>query len=159
MSSEDAAHLKREEVPTIADDAARTHKKQSLSKQHTLSHFRLSPGSPSLPGPVDTAILISICALGWPVCERGRDLPQQAGQGHQVRRGGREAASQELHDAESPEIEASTRPEERESFQQRRSTMALWSSLGLAALSGVLTSIGLVAALWHMAWWSGSQGS
>ena len=36
--------------------------------------------------------------------------------------------------------------------------MALWSSLGLAALSGVLTTIGLVAALWYMAWWVGVAG-
>ena len=66
---------------------------------------------------------------------------------------------QELRDAEPSEIEAlSTPPEEREPVLQRRSTMALWSSLGLAALSGVLTTIGLVAALWHMAWWVGVAG-
>ena len=66
---------------------------------------------------------------------------------------------QELRDAEPSEIDAlSTPPEEREPVLQRRSTMALWSSLGLAALSGVLTTIGLVAALWHMAWWVGVAG-
>ena len=112
-------------------------------------------------GPVDTAILISICALGCALSVNvvGIVLNRLVKDIKYVEVAERLPILQELSEAESSEIEAlDTPPEEREPFQQRRSTMALWSSLGLAALSGVLTAIGLVAALWHMAWWVGLAG-
>jgi hypothetical protein len=46
-------------------------------------------------------------------------------------------------------------PEERESQQKKRANVVLGYSLGIAILSIALTLTGLVAALWHMAWWIG----
>ena len=112
-------------------------------------------------GPVDTAILISICALGCALSVNvvGIVLNRLVKDIKYVELAERLPILQEIGDAESSEIEALyPSPEERVPVQQRRSTMALWSSLGLAALSGVLTTIGLVAALWHMAWWVGVAG-
>lgn len=43
----------------------------------------------------------------------------------------------------------------RESLQKRRTDVALPYSVGIAALSIVLTLTGMVAALWYMAWWIG----
>jgi hypothetical protein len=115
-------------------------------------------------GPADTAILISICALGcaFSVNVVGIVLNRLVKDIKYVQLAERLPILQELGEAEPSEIEAlyptSDDPEERVPVQQRRSTMALWSSLGLAVLSGVLTTIGLVAALWHMAWWVGVAG-
>ena len=112
-------------------------------------------------GPADTAILISICALGcaFSVNVVGIVLNRLVKDIKYVQLAERLTILQELGEAESSEIEALyPPPEERVPIEQRRSTMALWSSLGLAALSGVLTTIGLVAALWHMAWWVGVAG-
>jgi ABC-type multidrug transport system fused ATPase/permease subunit len=39
--------------------------------------------------------------------------------------------------------------------QKRRTEIILLVSLGMLAVSGLLTLIGLVAALWHVAWWIG----
>ena len=112
-------------------------------------------------GRVDTAILISICALGCALSVNvvGICLNRLVKDIKYVEVAERLTILQEIRDAESAEIEALyPPPEERESVRRRRSTMALWSSLGLAALSSVLTMIGLVAALWHMAWWVGVAG-
>ncbi len=112
-------------------------------------------------GPVDTAILISICALGCALSVNviGIVLNRMVKDIKYVELAERLPILQELRDAEPSEIEAlSTPSEDREPVLRRRSTMALWSSLGLAALSGVLTTVGLVAALWYMAWWVGVAG-
>jgi hypothetical protein len=112
-------------------------------------------------GPVDTAILISICALGCALSVNavGIVLNRLVKDIKYVEVAERLPILQELSEAESSEIEALyPHSEEREPFRKRRSTMALWSSLGLATLSGALTTIGLVAALWYMAWWVGVAG-
>lgn len=46
-------------------------------------------------------------------------------------------------------------PQVRESLHKRRTDVALRYSVGIAALSIVLTLTGMVAALWYMAWWIG----
>jgi ABC-type multidrug transport system fused ATPase/permease subunit len=40
-------------------------------------------------------------------------------------------------------------------LQKRRTEVILLISLGMLTVSGLLTLIGLVAALWHVAWWIG----
>jgi len=112
-------------------------------------------------GPVDTAILISICALGCALSVNvvGICLNRLVKDIKYVEIAERLPILQEVRDAESSEIEALyPPPDERESVQRRRSALALRLSLGLAALSAALTVIGLVAALWHMAWWVGVAG-
>ncbi len=42
-----------------------------------------------------------------------------------------------------------------QAMQKRRTGIVLRYSLGILALSALLTLIGMVAALWHMAWWVG----
>jgi hypothetical protein len=42
-----------------------------------------------------------------------------------------------------------------ESLRKRRTGIVLGDSLGILALSGLLTLTGMTAALWHMAWWIG----
>jgi hypothetical protein len=109
-------------------------------------------------GPVDTEILIAICALGCalPVNVVGIILNRLVKDVELVETGEMVTALQSFRGADSSEVEALyPPPEERASLRRRRSTLALWWSLGAAALSGVLTVIGLVAALWHMAWWVG----
>ncbi len=46
-------------------------------------------------------------------------------------------------------------PQARESLHKRRTDGALRYSVGIVALSIVLTLTGMVAALWYMAWWIG----
>ncbi len=46
-------------------------------------------------------------------------------------------------------------PQDRASLHRRRTGIALSYSLGILALSIVLTLVGMVAALWYMAWWVG----
>jgi hypothetical protein len=45
-------------------------------------------------------------------------------------------------------------PRTREAARKRRAAFALRYSLGIVALSSVLTLAGILAALWHMAWWT-----
>ena len=110
-------------------------------------------------GRVDTAILIAICAFGCalPVNVVGICLNRLAKDVEQVETSEMATALQAFEDADDSEIEALyPPPKERESLRRRRSTLTLWWSLGAAALSGALTAVGLVAALWHMAWWVGA---
>jgi len=46
-------------------------------------------------------------------------------------------------------------PKALESLRKRRTGIVLGSSLGILALSVLLTLTGMTAALWHMAWWIG----
>jgi ABC-type multidrug transport system fused ATPase/permease subunit len=46
-------------------------------------------------------------------------------------------------------------PQAKESLHRRRTGIALRYSVGIVAMSIVLTLIGMVAALWYMAWWIG----
>ena len=110
-------------------------------------------------GPVDTAILISICALGCALSVNvvGICLNRLVKDIKYVEIAERLPILQEVRDAESSEIEALyPPPEEQETLRRKRSTRALWWSSGFQALSGTLTGIALVAALWHVAWWIGT---
>ena len=46
-------------------------------------------------------------------------------------------------------------PKARESRQKRRSGVVLVYALGVLVLSALLTVTGMIAALWHLAWWIG----
>ena len=108
-------------------------------------------------GPVDAAVRISVslfaCALpmnaaGIVVVRLTRDLMDF---------GVDDLALQAFKESGFPEIDAYFPPApERAVHLQRRAALTLRYSLVLAAISAALTLAGLVAALWHMAWWIGS---
>ena len=107
-------------------------------------------------GPVDGMIRISIttlaCAL--PLNVAGICLLRLIKDVKDI--GLDDLALQAFRDAGFPDIEAYfPLPQERDALLKRRSNVALLYSLGIAALSIALTLTGLVAALWHMAWWIG----
>jgi MFS family permease len=65
-------------------------------------------------------------------------------------------ALQAFREADFPNIDAYfPAARDREVHSRRRSNAALLYSFGIIALSFTLTVIGLVAALWHLAWWLG----
>jgi len=108
-------------------------------------------------GPVDAAVRISVtvCACALPMSVAGivvlrltKDLTDF---------GVDDLALQAFKESGFPEIEAyfPTAPERAE-LLKRQAGVALRYSLAIAALSAALTFAGLVAALWHMAWWIGS---
>jgi hypothetical protein len=107
-------------------------------------------------GPVDAAIRISVtlfaCAFpmdvaGIVVLRLTKDL---------LDFGVDDLALQAFKESGFPEIDAYFPPApERAALLKRRSGVALRYSLGIAVLSIVLTLGGMVAALWHMAWWIG----
>ena len=108
-------------------------------------------------GPVDVAVRLSVtvlaCALplnvaGIVVLRLTKDLMDL---------GVDELAQQAFKESGFPEIDAYfPAAPERATVLNRGTGVALRYSLAIAALSGVLTLAGLVAALWHMAWWIGS---
>lgn len=108
-------------------------------------------------GPVDAAVRISVtvfaCALplnvaGIVVLRLTKDLMDF---------GVDELALQAFKESGFPEIDAYFPPAtERSALLKRRASLALRYSLAIAALSAALTFTGVVAALWHMAWWIGS---
>jgi len=106
-------------------------------------------------GPVDTAILVSITALGCalPLDVAGISLLRLV---KDVKDIIDDLTLQSFKDAGFPDIEAyfPSGPE-RESQRRRRATVAVWYASGIAGLSIALTVTGLVAALWYMAWWIG----
>jgi len=107
-------------------------------------------------GPVDAAVLISIAALACalPLNVAGIFLLRLIQDAKDI--GIDDLTFQTFQEAGFPDIEAYFPPSrERESLQRRRSRIALRYSVGIAALSIALTLTGLVAALWHMAWWIG----
>jgi hypothetical protein len=107
-------------------------------------------------GPADAAILVSIGALACalPLNVAGICVLRLVKDMKEV--GIDDLTLQAFKDAGYPEIESYYPPVgEREARQKRRRTMALWYSLGIAALTAVLTVTGLTAALWYMAWWIG----
>ena len=107
-------------------------------------------------GPVDAAILTSItafaCAL--PLNVAGIFLLRLVKDMKDI--GIDDIALQAFQEARFPDIAAYFPPaRERKALRQRGSRVALGYSLGIAALSMALTLTGVVAALWHMAWWIG----
>jgi hypothetical protein len=105
-----------------------------------------------------TAVLIAICAVGCalPLNVGGIVLNRMVKDIRDVEAGEMVTALQAFEEADTSEIAALYPPEEeRESLRRKRSGRALLWSLGFAAVSGTLTAVGVVAALWHVAWWIG----
>ena len=106
-------------------------------------------------GPVDVAIRTSVtafaCAL--PLNVAGIFLLRLIKDMKDI--GIDDLTLQAFQDAGFPNIEAYFPPPQERASHKRRSNLALGYSLGIVALSIALTLTGLVAALWHMAWWIG----
>lgn len=107
-------------------------------------------------GPADGPVLIAItafaCAL--PLNVAGVFLLRLTNDMNDI--GIDDLALQSFQDAGFPDIEAYFPPSsDRESHHKNRAILALRYALGIAALSIALTLTGLVAALWHIAWWVG----
>jgi len=108
-------------------------------------------------GPVDAAVRFSVtlfaCALplnvaGIVVLRLTKDL---------IDLGIDDLARKAFKESGFPDIDAHFPPAStREAVLKRRAGVALRYSLAIAAVSTALTVAGLVAALWHMAWWIGS---
>jgi len=106
-------------------------------------------------GPADDAILISITALACalPLEVAGMCVVRFAKDARNV--GIDDLTLQSFKDAGFPDIEAYFPPAgERDRLRARRSAVALRYSLGIGSLSMALTALGLLAALWYMAWWA-----
>jgi hypothetical protein len=106
-------------------------------------------------GPVDRAVLVSItafaCAL--PLNVAGICLLRLVGDLRDI--GIDELTLKAFQDAGFPDIETYFPDTQKEALHQRRSHAALGSAGPIAVLSVAMTTIGFVAALWHMAWWVG----
>jgi len=107
-------------------------------------------------GPVDSAVLTSItafaCAL--PLNLAGIIVLKLIADMKDI--GISELALNAFKEAEFPDIETYfPSATDRESHQRKRAEIVLRYSLGILAASVAFTVVGLVAALWHMAWWIG----
>jgi hypothetical protein len=108
-------------------------------------------------GPVDAAVRLSItlfaCALpmsvaGIIVLRLTRDL---------IAFGVDDLALQAFKESGFPDVDAHFPPASQRPAQlKRRAGLALRYALAIAAISATLTLAGLIAALWHMAWWIGA---
>ena len=107
-------------------------------------------------GVVDTSILLSAASLACalPLDVAGIFLLRLIKDMKEI--GIDDLALRAFQDADFPNIEAYfSSAQDKEVLSRRRSNAALFSSLGTIALSIALTITGLVAALWHLAWWLG----
>ena len=107
-------------------------------------------------GAIDTSILISatalVCAL--PLNVAGIFLLRVIKDTKEIEID--DLALQAFKDADFPNIEAYfPAAQDREVLSKRRSSVAMLYSFGIITLSIALTITGLVAALWHLAWWLG----
>lgn len=105
-------------------------------------------------GPADRAILIATTALACalPLNVAGIVLLRLTKDVKDI--GIDDLALRAFQDAGFPHIEAYfPSAEEREALRRRTSNLALRYSLGIVALSIALTVTGMLAAMWHMAWW------
>jgi len=107
-------------------------------------------------GPVDKAVLISItafaCAL--PLNVSAIFLLRMVRDAKELRVD--EVALRAFQDAGFPNVESHFPASlEREFRYKKISKVALAYSLGAAILGVALTLLGLISALWHMAWWIG----
>ena len=108
-------------------------------------------------GPVDAAVRTSVTAFasalpmsvaGIIVLRLTKDLMAFGVDG---------LALQAFKESGFPDIDAYFPPAaDRAALLERRASLALRYSLAIAAISAGLTLAGLVAALWHMAWWIGA---
>ena len=106
-------------------------------------------------GPVDRAITISTAAfaLALPLNLTGLFLLRLVKDLKQVRF--EEELEQAFKDVDSSVREQFASPKTLTSLQKRRTRFILGYSLGILAVSILLTLAGMIAVLWHMAWWIG----
>ena len=106
-------------------------------------------------GPVDPAIMVSTTAfaLALPLNVTGLVLPKLIQDLKQV--GFEEELAQAFQEAGLTVGEQVASGKALEALRTRRTRVVLGYSLGILALSAVLTVTGMIAALWHMAWWIG----
>jgi len=107
-------------------------------------------------GAIDASILIAatalVCAL--PLNVAGIFLLRLNKDMKEI--GINDLALQAFQEADFPNIEAYfPAAQNSEGLSKRKSSVTLLYSMGIVALSVVLTITGLVAALWHLAWWLG----
>jgi hypothetical protein len=105
-------------------------------------------------GPVDRAVLIAITALACALAMNVAGIVLL-----RLSKDVRDIALDELtlrafQDAGFNDLEAHFPPPlERESRRKKQSNVTLLYALTIAAVSIALTTIGLIGAFWHMAWW------
>ena len=106
-------------------------------------------------GPVDPAIMVATVAfaLALPLDLAGLLLLRLVQDLKQV--GFEEELAQAFQDVGFTLREQVASPKALESLRKRRTDIALGFSLGILTLSVLLTLTGMIAALWHMAWWIG----
>jgi hypothetical protein len=107
-------------------------------------------------GPVDRAVLVSTTAFACslPLNVSAIFLLRMVKDITKIRVD--ELALQSFREAGFPNIEAHfLASAERKSRSQRMSKLALVYGVGAASFGAGLTLVGLVSALWHMAWWLG----
>ena len=106
-------------------------------------------------GPVDPAIMVATAAfaLALPLDVAGLFLLRLVRDMKRV--GFEEEVAQVFHDVGFTVGEQIASPKALESLRKRRTGIVLGSSLGILALSVLLTLTGMTAALWHMALWIG----
>lgn len=106
-------------------------------------------------GPTHPAILISTAAfaIALPLDVTGLFLLRLAKDMKDITFD--DQLAQEFHDAGFPIDIYLPPPQARESMRKKRATVILSYSAGILVLSVLLTLIGIIAALWYMAWWIG----
>ena len=106
-------------------------------------------------GPVDPAITVSTAAfaLALPLNVTGLFLLRLVKDLKQV--GFEEEFAQAFQDVDFTVREQVASPKALESLRKRRTGFFLGYSLGILAVSILLTLTGMIAVLWHMAWWIG----
>lgn len=106
-------------------------------------------------GPVDPAIMVATTAfaLALPLNVTGLILLRLIQDMKHI--GFEEELTQAFQEVDFTVREQVVSPKALESWRKRRTGIVLGSSLGILALSLVLTLTGMTATLWHMAWWIG----
>jgi hypothetical protein len=106
-------------------------------------------------GPVDPTIMVSTAAfaLALPLNVSGLILLKLVQDLKHV--GFEEEVAHAFQEVGYTVGEQVATPKALESLRKRRTGVFLSYSLGILALSGLLTLTGMIAALWHMAWWIG----
>ena len=111
-------------------------------------------------GPVDSAILVATTgfALALPLDVTGlcllRLVQDLEHVGVEIEFENYEHEVRQAFQGASPAPEEPVAaPKLRETVRKRRTALALRYSFGILGLSSVLTVAGMIAALWHMAWW------
>jgi hypothetical protein len=106
-------------------------------------------------GPVDPAITVSTAAfaLALPLNVTGLFLLRLLQDMKHV--GLEEELAQAFHDVGFTIGEQLASPKTLDSLRKRRTATLLGYSLGILALSALLTLTGMIAVLWYMAWWIG----